>query len=60
MNDAESKFKILQEDNLWVTNEPMKAKMLDPTTVIEKLTRQLDSKGYVKNQKLILVISALL
>ena len=48
MNDAESKFKSLQEDMLWVTNKPMKANMLDLTTVIGKLTRQLDSKGDVK------------
>ena len=48
MNDAESKFKSLQEDKLWVTNYPMKAKMLALTTVIGKLTRQLDSKGDVK------------
>ena len=48
MNDAESKFKSLQEDKLWVTNEPMKANMLALTTVIGKLTRQLDSKGDVK------------
>ena len=48
MNDSESKFKSLQEDKLWVTNDPMKAKMLDLTTVIGKLTRQLDSKGDVK------------
>ena len=48
MNDAESKFKSLQEDNLWVANVPMKAKMLDLTTVIGNLTRQLDSKGNVK------------
>ena len=48
MNDSESKFKSLQEDKLWVTNDPMKANMLDLTTVIGKLTRQLDSKGDVK------------
>ena len=48
MNDAESKFKSLQEDKLWVTNDPMKANMLALTMVIGKLTRQLDSKGYVK------------
>ena len=48
MNDEESKFKSLQEDKLWVTNDPMKAKMLAPTTVIGKLTRQLDSKGDLK------------
>ena len=48
MNDAESKFKSLQEEKLWVTNDPMKSKILDPTTVIGKLTRQLDSKGDVK------------
>ena len=48
MNDAESKFKSLQEDNLWVTNNPVKAKMLALTTVIGDLTRKLDSKGDVK------------
>ena len=48
MNDAESKFKSLQEDKLWVTNDPRKAKMLDLTTVIGNLTRQLDSKGSIK------------
>ena len=48
MNDVESKFKILQEDKLWVTNKPMKANMLDLTTVIGELTRQLDFKGDVK------------
>ena len=45
MNDAESKFMILQEDKLWVTNNPMKANMLVLTTVIGNLTKQLDSKG---------------
>ena len=48
MNDTESKFKSLQEDKLWVTNDPTKAKMLALTTVIWKITRQLYSKGYVK------------
>ena len=48
MNDAESKFNIPQEDKLWVTNDPMKAKMLALTTVIGNLTRQLYSKGNVK------------
>ena len=48
INEAESKFKSLQEDKLWVTNNPIKAKMLALTTVIEKLTRQLYSKEYVK------------
>ena len=48
MNDAESKFKSLQEEKLWVTNNPMKAKMLALITVIGKLTRQLDSKGDLK------------
>ena len=48
MNDAESKFKSLREDNLWVTTDPMKAKMMAPKTVIGNLTSQLDSKGYVK------------
>ena len=48
MNDAESKSKSLQEDKLWVTNDPIKAKMLAPTTVIGTLTRQLNSKGYAK------------
>ena len=48
MNDTESKFKSLQEDKLWFTNNLMKAKMLALTTVIGNLTRQLDSKGNVK------------
>ena len=48
MNDAESKFKILQEDKLWVTNDPMKAKMMALTTVVGNLTRQLDSKLNIK------------
>ena len=48
MNDAESKFKSLQEDKLWVTNNPMKSKMLDLTMVVDKLAIQLDSKGDVK------------
>ena len=48
MNDAESKFKILQEDKLWVTNNPVNAKMLDLTTVTGYLTIQLDSKGDIK------------
>ena len=48
MNDTEPKFKSLKEDKLWVTNNPTKAKMLALTTVIGKLTRQLDSKGNVK------------
>ena len=48
MNDAKSKFKILQEDKLWVTNNPMKAKMLSLTTVSGNLKSQLDSKINVK------------
>ena len=48
MNDTESKFNSLQEDTLWVTNYPMKAKMTALTRVIGNLTRQLDSKGNVK------------
>ena len=48
MNDAESKFRSLKEDKLWVTNNPMKAKMLDLTTVIGYLTKQLDSKRTTK------------
>ena len=48
MNDTEPKFKSLQEDKLWVTNDPIKAKMLTLTIVIGDLTRQLDSKGNVK------------
>ena len=48
MNDAESKFKILQEDKLWVTNDPTKANLLTLTTVIGKLTRKIDSKVDVK------------
>ena len=50
MNDTEFKFKSLQEDKLWVTNEPLKAKMLALTTMIGNLTRQLDLKGNLKNQ----------
>ena len=30
MNDAESKFKSLQEYKLWITNDPMKDKMSGP------------------------------
>ena len=52
MNDAESKFKSLQEDKLWVTNYPMKANMLALTTVIGNLTRNLDSKGNVKQSNI--------
>ena len=48
MNDAESKFRSLQEDKLWLTNDPMKAKMMPLTTVIGNLTRKLDSKGTTK------------
>ena len=48
MNDAESKFKSLQEDKLWVTKDPMKDNMPALTTVIGNLTRQLDSKGNIK------------
>ena len=48
MNDAESKFKSLKEDKLWVTKNPMKVMMLALKTVIGKLTRQLDLKGDVK------------
>ena len=42
MNDAESKFTSLQEDKLWVTNDPTKAKMFALTILIRKLTRQID------------------
>ena len=48
INYAESKFRSLQENKLWVTNNPMKAKMLALTTIIGNLTRQLDSKGNMK------------
>ena len=48
MNDTESKFKSLHEYKLLVSNDPMKAKMLAPKTVSENLTRQLNSKGNVK------------
>ena len=48
MNDAKSKFKSLQEDKLWITKNLTKAKMLALTTFIENLTRQLDSKGSIK------------
>ena len=51
MNDAESKLKSLQEYELWVRNDPMKANMLALTTVIGNLTRQLISKGNVKQSK---------
>ena len=39
MKYAEYKFRSLQEDKLWVTNDPMKANMLDLTTVIGNFTR---------------------
>ena len=48
MNDGGYKFKSLQKDKLCVTNDPMKSNMLAPTTVVWKLTRQLDLKGDVK------------
>ena len=48
MNDEESKFKSLQEDKIWVTNDPMKSKMLVLTTMIGNLTRQIYSKGSLK------------
>ena len=48
MDDAESKFSSLQKDKFWVTNDPMKSKILDLTTIIGNLTRQLDSKGTMK------------
>ena len=48
VNVAQSKFRIIQEDKLWVTNDPMKANMLALTTVIGNLTKQLDSKGTTK------------
>ena len=48
MNDAESKFRSLKEDKLWVTNNPMKANMLDLTMVIGNIIRQLYSKGTMK------------
>ena len=48
MNDAESKFRSLQGDKLWVTNDPMKAKMLALTTFIRNLTNQLYSKVTTK------------
>ena len=48
MCDAEYKFKSLQEDKLWVTNNPMKANMMALTRVSGNLTRQLDSKVNVK------------
>ena len=48
INNAESKFRSLQEDKLWVTNNPMKAEMLSLTTVIGNLTKQLDSKVTTK------------
>ena len=48
MKDAESKFRSLQEDKLWVRNDPMKSKILALTTVIGNLTRPLDSKRTTK------------
>ena len=48
VNDAESQFRSHQNDKLWVTKDPMKAKMLALTTFIGNLTRQLDSKGTMK------------
>ena len=48
MNDAESKFRSLQEDKLWVANDPTEDNMMVLTTVIGNLTRQLDSKGSMK------------
>ena len=48
MNDAESEFKSLQEHNLWVANDHMKAKVLALSTVIGKLARKIDLKGYIK------------
>ena len=48
MDGAESKFKRLREEKLWLTNTPMKANMLAPTMVIGNLTRQLDAKEDVK------------
>ena len=44
INDAESKFKSLQEDKLWVTKDPMRGDILDLTTVIGDLISKLDSK----------------
>ena len=38
MNDVESKFRSLQEDKLWVTNDNLKANMLSLTTVIGNFT----------------------
>ena len=49
MNDADFKFKSLQEDKLWVTKDPTKAHILAPTTVIGNLSRQLNSKENVNN-----------
>ena len=48
MNNTESKFRSLQKDKLWVTNDHMKSNMLALTTVIGNLTKQLDSKGTTK------------
>ena len=48
MNNVESKFRSIQEDKLWVTNNHMKANILDLTTVIGNLTRPLDSKRTMK------------
>ena len=48
MNNSESTFKSLQYDKIWVSNNPMKAKMMALTTVIVNLTRKIDSKGDIK------------
>ena len=45
MSAAESKFKSLTEDKLWVTRNPMQAKMIALSTVIEKLTKNLGPKN---------------
>ena len=52
MNDAESKFRSLQEDKLWVANDPTEDNMMVLTTVIGNLTRQLDSKGTTKQSNI--------
>ena len=56
INDAESKFRSLQEDKLWVTYNPMKAKMLALTTVIGNLQSNWIQREPRNNSINILVI----
>ena len=48
INNTESKLKSLQEERLWVANDPMKSNMLALTTFIRNLTNQLYSKVTTK------------